>query len=78
MKLICLEKNQNFIINVEHKKTSWIGAILSISFILLYCAFFFYKLIRMLKKVDVTFYDTYIYQAEPPAIKLIIFMEDLL
>ena len=70
MKLICLEKSQNFIIKVEQKKTSWIGAILSISFILLYFAFFLYKLIRMIKKVDATFYDIYIYEEEPPSIKL--------
>ena len=53
-----------------NKKTSWIGKILSLSFIFLYLAFFLYKLIKMIKKVDITFYDTYTYQAEPPAVKL--------
>ena len=37
------------------KKTSWIGRILSVVFVLVYFAFFLYKLIRMLKRVDVIF-----------------------
>ena len=52
------------------KKTSWIGRILSFLFVLVYFAFFLYKLIRMLKKVDVTFYDTFTYADKPPAIPL--------
>ena len=52
------------------KKTSWIGRILSFLFVLVYFAFFLYKLIRMLKKVDVTFYDTFTYADKPSAIPL--------
>ena len=52
------------------KKTSWIGRILSFLFVLVYFAFFLYKLIRMLKKVDVTFYDTFTYADKPPAVPL--------
>ena len=52
------------------KKTSWIGRILSFSFVILYFAFLLYKLIRMLRKVDVTFYDTYTYAPKPSAVKL--------
>ena len=52
------------------KKTSWIGRILSFLFVLVYFAFFLYKLIRMLKKVDVTFYDTFTYADKPPAVSL--------
>ena len=54
----------------RNKKTSLIGNILTFSFIFLYFALFLYKLIRMMKKVDVSFYDTFTYQAEPPAINL--------
>ena len=39
-------------------------------FVFLYFAFFIYKLIKMMKKVDVTFYDTFTYSPKPPAIKL--------
>ena len=52
------------------KKTSWIGRILSFSFVIIYFAFFLYKLIRMLKKIDVTFYDTFTYAPKPPAVKI--------
>ena len=52
------------------KKTSWIGRILSFLFVLVYFAFFLYKLIRMLKRVDVTFYDTFTYTDKPPAVSL--------
>ena len=52
------------------KKTSWMGRILSFLFVLVYFAFFLYKLIRMLKRVDVTFYDTFTYADKPPAIPL--------
>ena len=52
------------------KKTSWMGRILSFLFVLVYFAFFLYKLIRMLKKVDVTFYDTFTYADKPPAVPL--------
>ena len=52
------------------KKTSWMGRILSFLFVLVYFAFFLYKLIRMLKRVDVTFYDTFTYADKPPAVPL--------
>ncbi len=47
-----------------------IGRIFSISFITIYFVFFVYKLIRMLKKKDVTFYDTFTYAEEPPSVKI--------
>ena len=52
------------------KKTSWIGRILSVVFVLVYFAFFLYKLIRMLKRVDVTFYDTFTYAPKPPQVPI--------
>ena len=52
------------------KKTSWIGRILSILFFVIYFAFFVYKFIRMMKKIDVTFYDTFSYAPKPPAVRI--------
>ena len=52
------------------KKTSWIGRIFSILFVLAYFAFFIYKLIRVLQKKDVTFYDTFTYAPEPSQVKI--------
>ena len=52
------------------KKTSWMGRILSFTFVLAYFAFFLYKFIRMMKKTDVTFYDTFTYADEPPAVPI--------
>ena len=52
------------------KKTSWIGRILSFAFVFVYFAFFLYKLIRMLKRIDVTFYDTFTYASKPPAVTI--------
>jgi len=52
------------------KKTSWMGRIFSILFVLVYFAFFIYKLIRMLQRKDVTFYDTFTYSPEPSKVKI--------
>ena len=52
------------------KKTSWIGRIFSFAFVIIYFAFFVYKLVKMLKKTDCTFYDTFTYSAEPPSVKI--------
>ena len=54
----------------KSKKTSFIGKIISIIFVIIYFAFFAYKLIRMLKKVDITFYDTFTYEENPPSLNL--------
>ena len=54
----------------KSKKSTFIGKIFSIIFVIIYFAFFIYKLIRMLKKVDITFYDTFTYEETPPSIKI--------
>ena len=51
-------------------KKTWIGRIVSVLFIAIYFSFFIYKLIRMIKKKDVTFYDTFLYTDTPPSIKV--------
>ena len=52
------------------KKKSWMGRILSILFVFIYFGFLLYKIIRMLQKKDVTFYDRFTYVKEPSKIKI--------
>ena len=54
----------------KNKKSALIGRIFTILYVLIYLAFFVYKLVRMLQKVDVTFYQTTAYTGEPPYIHL--------
>ena len=51
----------------NQKKTSWVGRILTLLYIIIYFAFFLYKIIRMVNKVDVTFYETYAFTGEIPS-----------
>ena len=63
-------KMPEFYFKGKTKKTTWIGRIFTIIFMGLYLAFFIYKLVQMLKRVDVTFYDTFAFTGETPSIKL--------
>ena len=54
----------------KSKKTTWIGRILTILFIFVYIAIIIYKVIRMFKRTDVTFFDTFMYEDKPPLIQL--------
>ena len=47
------------------QKTSYFGRILSVIYVALYICFFVYKLIRLLKKVDIDFYETYAFTGIP-------------
>ena len=47
------------------KKSSLLGIILTVIYIVIYIAFLIYKLVRMIKRVDVTFYDSYVFQGIP-------------
>ena len=49
----------------KSQKTSLIGKIFTYFYGFLYVAFFAYKIIRMLEKVDITFYETYAYAGFP-------------
>ena len=53
----------------KSKKASTLGIVLTVIYIALYITFFLYKLIRMFKRVDVTFYDSYTFKGLP-SIKL--------
>ena len=62
-------KEPNLYFERNKKKTSIIGNIFTILYIILYITFFIFKLIRMIRRVDVIFYDTYAYK-DFPSIKL--------
>ena len=53
----------------KSKKSSLLGIIFTVIYIVIYIAFLIYKLVRMFKRVDVTFYDSYVFQGIP-SIKL--------
>ena len=54
----------------RNKKSTLVGRIFTILYVIIYLAFFAYKLYRMLIKVDVTFYQTTAYTGEVPSIHL--------
>ena len=72
----CLEQFDMFGKKVElyykgkNKKTSFIGIIFTIIYIAIYLFLFIFKLIKMMKRTESTFYDTYTYIEELPSIKL--------
>ena len=47
------------------KKTTYVGIILSFLYVIIYIAFFIYKLVRMIKKLDIDFYETYSFIGTP-------------
>ena len=63
-------KMPEFYFKGKTKKTTWIGRIFTLIFLGLYMSFFIYKLVQMIKRVDVTFYDTFAFTGETPSIKL--------
>ena len=52
------------------KRNSWIGRIVTILYLGIYIFFFIFRVIRMANKEDVTFYDTYAFNGQPPSMKL--------
>ena len=62
-------KQPEFFYKGKSQRVSWFGRIFSIVYIVLYVAFVIYKLVRMLKKVDIDFYETYAFSGIP-SIKL--------
>lgn len=63
-------KQPEFYFKGNPSKTTWVGRILTYLYVIIYIAFLVYKLNRMIKRVDVTFYDTYAYTGEIPSIQL--------
>ena len=54
----------------RNKKSTLIGRIFTVLYVIIYLAFFTYKLYRMIIRVDVTFYQTTAYTGEVPSIHL--------
>ena len=54
----------------KSKRSSTVGKVLTILYGILYAAFFIYKLVRMIKKVDVNFYETTTFTGEIPSLYL--------
>ena len=53
----------------KSQRVSLFGKILTYFYVLLYAAFFIYKIVRMIQKVDITFFETYAFSGIP-SIKL--------
>ena len=62
-------KEPEFFYKGKSQRKSWFGQIFSVLYIILYIAFLIYKLVRMLQKVDIDFYETYAFSGIP-SIKL--------
>ena len=54
----------------KSQKTSLLGRIFTFLYIAIYIAFFIYKLVRMHKRMDGTFYDTKSFNGEIPSIQI--------
>ena len=62
-------KEPEFFYKGRAQRVSWFGRIFSVFYIIIYVAFVIYKLVRMIQKVDIDFYETYAYSGIP-SIKL--------
>ena len=52
------------------KRKTYFGSLATISFVVIYIAFFVYKINKMLQKADVSFYETYVYTNGTPEIEV--------
>ena len=58
-------KDPEFYYKGKTKRTSYFGLIFSFLYIILYIAFFIYKILRMIKKLDIDFYETNAFSGTP-------------
>ena len=63
-------KNVELFYKGKDKQNTYFGSILTITYGIIYLAFLLYKIIRMFKKKDIIFYDTFSYLDEPPIINI--------
>lgn len=54
----------------NQRKSSWFGFFLTIIYVIMYVAFFIYKIVRMVEKLDVTFYESFGYDGDIPSVVL--------
>jgi hypothetical protein len=52
------------------QKTSWIGRIFTIIYVIAYIGFFSYEISRLIMKSDITFSESYQFKGEPPSMKV--------
>ena len=63
-------KQPEFYIKGKPNQVTFIGGILTIIFIIIYIIIFAYKIYRMSKRFDITFYDSYLITDNIPTINL--------
>ena len=63
-------KTPELYIHGRPKQVTFIGKIFTYIFIIIYILIFIYKLYRMFKRIDITFYDSYLGSDEIPSIKI--------
>ena len=63
-------KTPEFYFQGRPKKVTTIGVIFTFIYIALYIVYFIYKLVKMIQRVEVTYYDTYAFTGEIPSIQL--------
>ncbi len=51
-------------------RNTYFGSIFSLGFLIIYLAYFLYRLLRLIRREDVVFYDTFEYLEQPPSIQL--------
>ena len=56
--------------NGDEKKSSNFGIIISLLYLIIYGVLLIYKLLKMIKKIDFSFYDSFAYIEDPPSIKI--------
>ena len=54
----------------NQRKSSWFGFFLTIIYVIMYVAFFIYKIVRMVEKLDITFYESFGYDGDIPSVVL--------
>ena len=54
----------------KSKRSSGVGKIYSLIYIMVYLAFLIYSLVKMFKREDMTFYDSYAFNGEVPSIEV--------
>ena len=63
-------REPKFYYKEKPKRKTYVGSLTTITYVVTYIAFFVYKINKMLKKVDVSFYETYVYTNGTPEIDL--------
>ena len=66
----CFGKQPEFYIKSKPQQVTLMGGILTVVFIIIYIIIFGYKIYRMTKRFDITFYDSYLIADNIPTINL--------